>query len=185
VKLSELDTFPALNTSGEKVPEVVPLRNAVEQQAAQQDIDAYRKQESLLPYAEKSEHGTVSIARAAGEEGVGTNSTMSARTVNLTHEERADLLAMFKQLGIDWQNTTRDPRFVHHAELASLIELRSDLRKNGKPMPEVVELFVDRDTCDSCCNNLSVIAAYLGIPELRIYTRNQPAGSPPLIIRAR
>jgi hypothetical protein len=185
INLSDLDTFPALNTNGEEVPKTVPLRDEKEQKAAQDDIDRFRKDESLPEFADESEAGTVSIARAMGEQGVGTNSTLAARTVNLTHEERGELLLLFKKLGLDPQDTSRDPRFVHHGELASLVELRSELRKSGKPMPEVVELFVDRDTCDSCKKNLSIVAAFLGIPELRVYTRGQAAGSRPLIIRAR
>ncbi len=185
VSLSALNTFAARNLSGERDPQVVPLRDKDHQDSAQKDIDRYRREESLPAYVEATEAGTVSIARAAGAEGVGTNSTLAARTVNLTHQERTDLLGLLKALGLDPNATTNDPRFVHHAEIASLIELRGELRKAGKPMPEVVELFVDRATCESCGPNLSLVAAYLGIPELRIYTRGQAAGSPPLIIRAR
>jgi hypothetical protein len=184
IQLSDRDTFRARNRADEAVP-VVPFRSADEQQASQKQINTIRASEHLPPYAENSEAGTVSIARAGNIEGVGTNSTLAARTVHMTHDERAELMTLMRRIGLDPTNTTRDPRFVHHAELASLFDLRSELRRSGRPMPEVVELFVDRDTCNSCAQNLSLVASYLGVAELRIYTRGQAAGSPPLIIRAR
>jgi hypothetical protein len=185
IRLSDLDTFPAWNRTDASAVPVVPFRDADQQHAAQAQIDSIRTAERLPPYAEASSAGTVSIARGAGAEAVGTNSTLAARTVTTTHAERGELVALMRKIGLDPFNTTRDPRFVHHAELASLLELRAELRRTGRPMPEVVELFVDRDTCHSCTQNLSLVAAYLGVAELRIYTRGQPAGSEPLIVRAR
>jgi hypothetical protein len=150
----------------------------------QSRIDDVRADAKVLPFSNATEAGTISIARGAGVEAIGSNSTLAAWTVTLSHAERNAMAGLMAKMGIDAADTLHDPRFSHHAELASLFELRAELQKAGRPMPEVVELFVDRATCDSCRENLDLVAAYLGIAELRIYTRRN-VGQRPTIIRAR
>ncbi|MFM2409981.1 MAG: hypothetical protein RL481_809, partial [Pseudomonadota bacterium] len=179
------EVFPARNPGAATDLPVVPILNPTQRQQGQADIDHIRTQEGFGNYERKAEAGTVSIARAGNFEAVGTNSTMAAKSATLSHNERADLLRMMVAMGLDPHSTTNDPRFVHHAELASLVNLRAAIREAGGTMPTVVDLHVDRATCNSCLKNLSLVAAYLGIEELRVYTRGNMGDGAPLIVRGR
>ena len=177
--------FPARNVGSDKDLEVVPILDSSARQKGQAEIDQVRKDEGFGPYLKKAEAGTVCIARAGKHKSIGTNSTMSAKSATLHLDERAHLLKLMVAMGLDPHSTTKDPRFLHHAELASLINLRAQIKESGGVMPTVVEMHVDRVTCNSCLKNLSLVAAYLGIEELRVYTRGNMGNGPPLILRAR
>jgi hypothetical protein len=177
--------FVARNAGSTEDLPLVPIQDVATRRKMQDEIEHERTAEGFGNFDEgNGKTGTVSIASGGGKQAVGTNSTMSAKAVTLSQHDRADLLKLMDMLNLDPHDTMRDPRFVHHAELASLFNLRAKLGKGDK-MPTVVDLYVDRITCDSCLKNLSLVAAYLGIEELRVYTRENGGTEPPLIIQGR
>lgn len=184
-----LELAPVFLAPGEK-PEsgsaTVPLRKQDKQDEFQQKIDVIREgheERGVLPFDPLKETGTVSIAHVAGQDFVGTNSTLAEALTTTSGGERQALLAILKQFGIDTTKPGYTDEFIHHAELASLLEARRTLTAAG--MPPVVELFVDRSACASCRSNLHALASFLGVKEIRIYYRNQKTPPPPLIVKAR
>jgi hypothetical protein len=178
--------FPAKTADSGSDIKAPPIRNDAERTAMQDLIDAERMSQKLDPFDENNgETGTISVAKAANQTAIGTNSGMANKTMLLAPDERSIFINMMQDLGLDTKTATKDSQFLHHAELSSLFQLRAMLRESGQPMPAVVELFVDRKTCNSCLPNLAIVAAYLGIFELRIYVRNPNKHGNPRIIRAK
>lgn len=187
--LIPLDLAPVFLAPGERpAPEGarVPIRSQAEQDAYQQKIDAIRNREAdrgVPPFHSNTKSGTVAIARVAGRDFEGTNSTLAAALTTMAVSERNTLLGILRQFGIDPEKPGQRHDFVDHAELASLVLARESLRPQA--MPDVVELFVDRTACSNCRANLHALASWLGVKEIRIYYRNQKTPPPPLIVKAR
>ena len=138
-------------------------------------INALRSSLHIGEYAETMP-GTISIARGAGRDAIGVNSSLSAAMLRLSPHQRREIRRLMRIQPGDESN------FIDHAELASLFALREQL---GGAMPRIVELMVDRPTCPSCFANLGRVAAYLGVEELHVFVvgprENRP---PPLVFRA-
>jgi hypothetical protein len=164
----------------------VPVRSQSEQDGYQAKIDAVRTghaDKGVTPFHPLTDSGTVAIAHVAGQDFVGTNSTLAAALTTLSVSERNALLVILRGFGVDPAKPSQRHDFVDHAELASLILARQQLGAGG--MPDVVELFVDRSACPNCRQNLHALASFLGVKEIRIYYRNQRTPPPPLVIKAR
>ncbi|HEY1606387.1 MAG TPA: hypothetical protein VGF77_12410 [Allosphingosinicella sp.] len=183
IPLADLSLFHARNGKTDQPVPVTPILDEPRQNAFQGKIDDYRQQKGLPGYAQNvGSSGTVSICRAGDQEFYGTNINLSSALQHFTPQERDILLPLLRAAGISLvEHANSELVFQTHAEAASLLEARQKLGSGG--MPEVVELFVDRPTCWDCSANLSRLAEYLGIRELRIYYRNQ--SDSPMIVKGR
>ncbi|MBV9931284.1 MAG: hypothetical protein JO013_10105 [Alphaproteobacteria bacterium] len=151
-------------------------RNKSEQQAEFAEIANYRKEAAYPKFVRNdSETGTVARLSLRGETFYGTNSTLDPGVYSLPKGTRRELLEQIrKSAGLKAKNLAQ-AQFVSHAEAEALIQA---YRRFGA-LPEVVELFVDRQTCPSCSRELIRLARMLGIKELRIYYPGQ--SNPPLV----
>ncbi len=78
--------------------------------------------------------------------------------------ERAELQALITRMGGD----IKDPQFVHHAELASLFQLRAELRRRGQHQcPKWSSCSSIGRPARAAATTFMLVAQYLGIPELR------------------
>ena len=101
----------------------------------------------------------------------------------MTSADRAAMLAILQHLGLASTSPADANKRQHftHAEFEALYLAHRELGT----FPDVVELFVDRTTCESCKGNLDAVAAYFGIKELRVYHYEQERGWGPDIYRPR
>ncbi len=165
-------------TPTERSQPVIPLRSPEQISTRLEDVASHRQQRQLPKYSQRNgETGTVAIAEVGGERFYGTNSTLDPEHYSLPIEERRLILEKLHQGGrIQELQTLQDAQFLSHAEAEALTRAFKQLGQ----LPEVVELFVDRPTCQSCRNYLLQLAQDYGASEIRIYYRNQ--SNPPLIL---
>lgn len=170
--------------TGGELP-VIPIRVDGELQSEFQRLRDYRVEQGVGPYiGGKGDTGTVAVARVGDEHFAGTNSTMKLKDgPTMTSADRAAMLAILQHLGLASTSPADANKRQHftHAEFEALYLAHRELGT----FPDVVELFVDRTTCESCKGNLDAVAAYFGIKELRVYHYEQERGWGPDIYRPR
>ncbi|MDT8760242.1 hypothetical protein MZO42_16195 [Sphingomonas psychrotolerans] len=167
--------FPARDLMGGGDVPVVPLLSGGPLDTEMARITQFRDENDLPEYDRGSKTGTVAVARVGDDHFYGTNSTMPTERTTMTAADIQAMRAIMHALGFaDPTASQNTQQHFTHAEFAALYA--ASLRRGT--MPEVVELFVDRDTCESCQNHLDRLAGYFGIKELRVYFFNAPPPQP-------
>jgi hypothetical protein len=149
-----------------------PFRDEADAAKGYAGLDAHRKKAGYQPYR-RSGDDTVAMVQLNGMSFHGTNSRLDPSNYALPVEARRRLFDRLKaEFGLSAANLG-EAKFISHAEGEALIRAFAHFGE----LPEVVEIYVDRETCKSCAGNLQRIAQLLGVKELRIYQmdgRNNP-----------
>ncbi|MCU0447689.1 MAG: deaminase [Microscillaceae bacterium] len=167
-------------------------RNDAEAQAIQRaskeqdEIDKFRHDNELPEYEQKmAESGTVAHLTLEGEKFFGTNSGLK-QTYSLSIEERRSIFEQMIKNGRLKDSITgkqlknlSEAQFLSHAEAEVLIKAK----KSGLPLPNELNLYVDRPTCPNCSQFLGDLLSELHISQLNIYWRN--AKNSPKVILAK
>jgi hypothetical protein len=130
------------------------------------------RSEALLPeYSKKSEAGTVALIELGGEVFHGTNSGLDPANYSHGIVQRRQLFdRLVAEFGLTVPNGEfKNAQFLGHAEAEAMVLAHAHFGR----LPEVLEIFVDRQTCPDCSKNLIRLARMLGVRELRIYYKNQ------------
>jgi hypothetical protein len=154
-----------------------PIRDESYRAQRYAEIDAHRQLAGYGPYT-RNGGNTVAMVQLNGETFHGTNSTLDPGNYALPIEARRRLVERLRaEFGLVAKHTG-EAEFVSHAEAEALLRAYAHFGE----LPEVVEIYVDRATCQHSCQiDLPRIARMLGVKELRIY---QMAGSTnPIIMR--
>ncbi len=141
------------------------------------ELAAQRKAAGYPPYRENGP-GTAAMVQLNGETFHGTNSKLDPGNYALPIEARRRLVDRLREeFGLAAKHLG-EAEFVSHAEAEALLRAFEHFGS----LPEVVEIYVDRETCDSCQGDLNRIARMLGVKELRIYQLDTKKENP-LIMR--
>jgi hypothetical protein len=153
------------------------IRDPIFAKARLDEVRDHRVAAGLPPYG-KTSGGTAAMVQINGKSFHGTNSRLDPGNYSLPKEARRRLFDHLKdKFGLKAAHLG-DAQFISHAEGEAL--LRAFLEFGS--LPEVVEIYVDRETCDFCEKDLSRIARMLGVKELRIYQLDTTKPNP-LIMR--
>nr|WP_294815337.1 hypothetical protein [uncultured Sphingomonas sp.] len=167
--------FPARHLMGGGDVPLVPLLSGGPLDTEMARITQFRDENDLPEYVRGDKTGTVAVAHVGDDHFYGTNSGMPTERTTMTAADIQAMRAIMHALGFaDPTASQNTQQHFTHAEFAALYA--ASLRRGT--MPEVVELFVDRDTCESCQNHLDRLAGYFGIKELRVYFFNAPPPQP-------
>lgn len=149
-----------------------PFRDEADAAKGYAGLAAHRTKAGYQPYR-RSGDDTVAMVQLNGKSFHGTNSRLDPSNYALPVEARRRLFDRLKaEFGLIAANLG-EAKFISHAEGEALIRAFAHFGE----LPEVVEIYVDRETCKSCAGNLQRIAQLLGVKELRIYQldgRNNP-----------
>lgn len=149
-----------------------PFRDEADAAKGYAGLAAHRTKAGYQPYR-RSGDDTVAMVQLNGKSFHGTNSRLDPSNYALPVEARRRLFDRLKaEFGLVAANLG-EAKFISHAEGEALIRAFAHFGE----LPEVVEIYVDRETCKSCAGNLQRIAQLLGVKELRIYQldgRNNP-----------
>jgi hypothetical protein len=135
---------------------------------------------ALLPdFAQDADAGTVARITLGGEEFHGTSAGLDPPNYSLRNERRQKIYKeLIAKFGLkDTGPTSQDAMFLGHAEAEAMLLAYDHFGR----LPEVLEIYVDRSTCNDCRNNMMRLAKMLGVKELRVYYLNQT--NPPLVRR--
>ena len=143
------------------------------------ELAAHRKASGHPPYSKSGAGaGTAAMVQLNGKTFHGANSTLDPGNYALPVEARRRLVNRLReQFGLAAKHPG-EAEFVSHAEAEALLRAFEHFGS----LPEVVEIYVDRETCDSCNPDLKRIAAMLGVKELRVYQMDTTKPNP-LILR--
>ncbi|TGX55005.1 hypothetical protein E5A73_06085 [Sphingomonas gei] len=135
---------------------------------------------ALLPdFSQDADAGTVARIALGGEEFHGTSAGLDPPNYSLRNERRQKIYKeLIAKFGLkDTGPTSQDAMFLGHAEAEAMLLAYDHFGR----LPEVLEIYVDRSTCNDCRNNMMRLAKMLGVKELRVYYLNQT--NPPLVRR--
>jgi hypothetical protein len=156
-----------------------PFRTPSEVEAQLDEIARFRGEAQLPEFSQDATTGTASAVVLGGEVFHGTNSGLDTPNYSLTLESRRALFTrLVAEFGLQVPDGVfQNAQFLGHAEAEAMLLAYQHFGR----LPEVLEIFADRTTCNDCSTNLILLARMLGVRELRIYYRNQ--SNPPLIRR--
>jgi hypothetical protein len=156
-----------------------PFRTTSEVNARLDEIAQFRKDARLPEFSQDATTGTAAAVLLGGEVFHGTNSGLDAPNYSLSIEARRIMFdQLVKQFGLQVPDGAfQNAQFLGHAEAEAMLLAYQHFGR----LPEVVEIYADRTTCNDCSTNLILLARMLGVRELRVYYRNQ--SDPPLIRR--
>ena len=132
-------------------------------------IKKYREEKKLPEFkADVSETGTVASVEIEGKTYFGLSSRLSPESLPL-RRKWFDIIN--KKLVPPREHLGR-LRFLNHAEPHALM----NIYEKTKVLPKKVTLYVDRETCRFCKNELYLLMREIGVEELEIYNlgKSQP-----------
>ena len=137
-------------------------------------VASHRVSEGLPEYVQQDgKTGTVAHTKVNEKIHYGYNSKIDenhprldgTKRYSLSLEERREWFVRMKEKGLLPQlRSLADAQFLSHAEAETLIKAS----KEGK-LPKVIEMYVDRVTCNNCRLYLPALAKELGVEKLNIY----------------
>lgn len=155
------------------------FRQKTEIESRLDDIARFREQAGLPVVKKDATTGTAAAVLLGGEVFHGTNSGLDPPSYSALLETRHALFArLVSEFGLKvTDNAFQNAQFLGHAEAEAMLLAYAHFGR----LPEVLEIYADRTTCNDCSTNLILLARMLGVRELRVYYRNQT--DPPLIRR--
>jgi hypothetical protein len=131
-------------------------------------IKKFREKAGLDPYSAKS-GDTVAMLDVNGRKFFGVNSRLSPASLPLRR-------TWFEK--IEWQPTkAKKPDHMGRAQSMTHAEAHSLLRAKERlgSLPEKLEMYVDRVTCNQCIGELPAILKAVGVKELTVYSGGNTA----------
>jgi hypothetical protein len=156
-----------------------PFRTPQQVNDTLDEIVRFRRDAQLPEFAQDATTGTAAAVMLGGEVFHGTNSGLDPANYSQAVEARRALFErLVSQFGLQVDGGLfQNAQFLGHAEAEAMLLAYQHFGR----LPEVLEIYADRTTCNDCSQNLIVLARMLGVRELRVYYRNQ--SDPPLIRR--
>lgn len=169
-----------LNQSHEPNPQFGDPPEVRDAQYAKDRFDELADHRTTAGYPVYRENapGTVAMVQLNGKTFHGISSGLDPANYSLPVEARRRLVERLRdKFGLTAKHLG-EAEFVSHAEAEALLRAFDHFGA----LPEVVEIYVDRETCDPCEADLKRIARMLGVKELRIYQFDTHKANP-LIMR--
>lgn len=166
-----------LNSIGRKVwfPEE---QNKID--VGSEQIEKYRKEINVGPASPESGN-TVAVVTVDGKPYFGTNSSITPEMKEETRGKREEYREKVSYSPPKEQEPTHLGlvQSLVHAESYALIMAYEG---SGNALPEKMEMYVDRKTCNMCRGEMPSLLKFMGVKELTIYSKDMLE---PLIISAK
>ena len=143
------------------------------------EIMDFRSSALLPEFSQDADTGTVARIVLGGEVFHGTSAGLDPPNYSLRNKRRQEIFDRLRtEFGLKVpDDLSQNAMFLGHAEAEAMLLAYDHFGR----LPEVLEIYVDRSTCNDCRNNMVLLARMLGVKEVRVYYRNQT--NPPLVRR--
>jgi hypothetical protein len=144
-----------------------PFKDTAEVLPFLQDLERFRQMAGFPKSGPEGSAGTVAGIFLNGKVFHGTSVDVDFANYSLPNWFRKQIFeALMMQHGLNVKDQAfQNAQFLGHAEAEAMIQAYLHFGA----LPEVLDIFADRTTCNSCSKDLIILARALGVKQMRVY----------------